>query len=129
MPWKIRLPIRLLTSWMAMTTLTTSAGESRIAVAAESAQPEASVSAVAARAPYLLLFDARGEFLESHPNPVSDRPGGAGPALADWLAENQIGTLIAGDFGAKLASALEARKINRVTTSGPAGEAAKKACQ
>ena len=36
-----------------------------------------------------------------------------------------VGTLIAGDFGPKLAQALEERKIRAVTASGPAARAAK----
>lgn len=47
----------------------------------------------------------------------------AGPALAAWLAERTVGTLIAGDFGAKLAQALEERGIRAVTASGSASQA------
>ena len=86
---------------------------------------EAPVSTVAARAPHILIFEAGGALVESHPNPVAANPGGAGPALARWLAEKRIGTLIAGDFGAKLSRALEEGKIRAVTASGPASGAVK----
>jgi predicted Fe-Mo cluster-binding NifX family protein len=72
-----------------------------------------------------LIFDAKGALTGSHPNPAATEPGGAGPALARWLAEQKVGTLIAGDFGAKLAQALEERKIRAVTASGPAARAVK----
>jgi predicted Fe-Mo cluster-binding NifX family protein len=81
--------------------------------------------AVAARAPHILIFDANGALMGSHLNPAAAEPGGAGPALARWLAEQKVGTLIAGDFGAKLAQALEERKIRAVTARGPAGRAVK----
>jgi predicted Fe-Mo cluster-binding NifX family protein len=99
----------------------------RIAVAAEAANARAPVSAVAARAPHILIFDAGGMLVESHPNPVAAKPGGAGPALAAWLAEHNVGTLIAGEFGAKLAQALKDRKIGAVMENGPADQAVKKA--
>ena len=103
------------------------AGEARIAVAADAAHAEAPVSQVAARAAHILIFDAGGAMVESHPNPAAANPGGAGPALARWLAEKKVGTLIAGDFGAKLAPALEERRIRAVRASGPAARAAKEA--
>jgi len=101
------------------------AGEARIAVAADAAHAEARVSPVAARAPHILIFDAAGAMVEWHPNPAAANPGGAGPALARWLAEKNVGTLIAGDFGAKIAPALEERKIRAVKASGAAVQAAK----
>ncbi|MHB1142359.1 MAG: NifB/NifX family molybdenum-iron cluster-binding protein [Sulfuricaulis sp.] len=117
----------LLAAGMVVVTAGAWAGEMRIAVAADAAQAEAPVSAVAARAPHILIFDASGALVESHPNPVAANLGGAGPALAAWLAEKSVGTLVAGEFGAKLAQALKDRKIGAVTASGPAAQAAKKA--
>jgi predicted Fe-Mo cluster-binding NifX family protein len=101
------------------------AEDARIAVAAEAAHAEAPISAVAARAPHILIFDAKGALTGSHPNPAAAEPGSAGPALARWLAEQKVGTLIAGDFGAKLAQALEERRIRAVIASGPAALAVK----
>jgi predicted Fe-Mo cluster-binding NifX family protein len=122
--------MKLFESWLVaaaivMMAATARADDARIAVAAEAAHAEALVSAVAARAPHILIFDANGALMGSHPNPAAAEPGGAGPALARWLAEQKVGTLIAGDFGAKLAQALEERKIRAVTARGPAARAAK----
>jgi predicted Fe-Mo cluster-binding NifX family protein len=108
-----------------LATTTAWADELRIAIAAEADHAEAPVSAVAARAPHILIFDAAGSMVESYKNPVAANPGGAGPALARWLAEKKVGTLVAGDFGAKLVPALEERKIAAVKASGPAARAAK----
>jgi predicted Fe-Mo cluster-binding NifX family protein len=80
---------------------------------------------VAARAPRILLFDARGTLLAAHVNPAAGKSGGAGPALARWLAERQVTLLIAGDVGAKLAPELQRLKIRRVKASGPAEQAVK----
>jgi len=127
MKWLQELKPWLLAAGMAVVGATAWADGARIAVAAEAAHAEAPVSSVAARAPFILIFDATGAMEESHPNPVAANPGGAGPALARWLAEKKVGTLIAGDFGAKLSPALEERKIRSVRASGPAAQAAKKA--
>jgi predicted Fe-Mo cluster-binding NifX family protein len=122
-----RLGRWLIAAGMVMVTASAWADEARIAVAAEADHAEAPVSAVAARAPHILVFDAGGVLVESQPNPVAASAGGAGPALAAWLGERNVGTLIAGDFGAKLARALDARGIRMVTASGPAAQAVKKA--
>jgi len=97
----------------------------RIAVAAEGPGAQAAVSAVAARAPQILIFDAEARLLAAHPNPVADKPGGAGPALARWLADQQVTLLIAGNAGDKLAAELQRLKIRSVTASGPADQAVK----
>lgn len=99
----------------------------RIAVVAQAAHAAASASAIAARSPHILIFDASGTMVESHPNPAAENPGGAGPALARCLAEKKVSTLIAGDFDVKLKPALEVRNIRAVSASGPAAQAAREA--
>jgi predicted Fe-Mo cluster-binding NifX family protein len=124
--------MKQLASWsiaaaIAMVAAIAWADGARIAVAADAGHAEAAVSAVAARAPHILIFDAGGALVESHPNPAAANPGGAGPALARWLAEKKVGTLVAGEFGAKLAQALKERGIRMVTASGSAASAVKEA--
>jgi predicted Fe-Mo cluster-binding NifX family protein len=126
MNWLKRPGLWLLAAGMLLNCVTARADEARIAVAAEAADAEAQVSKVAARAPHILIFDPDGAMVESYPNPAAANPGGAGPALAGWLAEKKVATFIAGDFGAKLASALKERKILAVRASGPAAQAVKK---
>lgn len=98
-----------------------------IAVAAEGPGAQAAVSAVAARAPHILIFDAGGALLAAHSNPVAANRGGAGPALAKWLAGQQVTLLIAGDIGDKLAAELQRLNIRGVTASGPAEQAVRDA--
>lgn len=124
--------LRSLSPWVVVCGLvfaatTASADDRRIAVAAEAAHRDAAVSGTAARAPHMLIFRADGAFEASHRNPAAESPGGAGPALADWLAEQRVGTLIAGDFGSKLMQALEEGNIRAVIADGPASRAVNEA--
>jgi len=99
------------------------AAEARIAVTAEGAGADSQVSGVAARAPYIPLFDAGGKLVSSHPNPVAASRGGAGPALARWLADKQVTLLVSGNAGDNLARELERLKIRSARSSGPADQA------
>lgn len=103
------------------------AAEFRIAVAADGPTAQAAVSAVAARAPHVLIFDAGGRLLAAHPNPVAANRGGAGPAMARWLADRQVTLLVAGNVGDKMAAELQRLKIRSVTASGPADRAVREA--
>jgi predicted Fe-Mo cluster-binding NifX family protein len=125
MKWVKLLGSWLVATWLTMAVATAWADDTRVAVAAEAAHVDAPISSVAARAPHILIFDANRASADSHPNPVAVRRGGAGPALAHWLAEQRVGTLIAGKFGAKLAQALKERNIRTVVASGPASRAVK----
>ncbi|MHB8791631.1 MAG: NifB/NifX family molybdenum-iron cluster-binding protein [Desulfobulbaceae bacterium] len=92
------------------------------AVAAESESPDAQVSAQAARCPWFLLFDARGNLVEAVANPHQRAAGGAGPQAADFLAGKGIQTVIAGEFGRKMADALKSKGMTYRTSSGTAAD-------
>ena len=79
------------------------AAEVRIAVAAEGSTADAAVSTVAARAPHILIFDAQGKLLSAQSNPAARLSGGAGPALARWLAEQRVTLLLAVQCAALIA--------------------------
>ncbi len=100
------------------------AQDRRIAVAADGADASATVDERTARAPFILIFDGTGELVESHKNPIT-RARGAGPALAQWLVEKNVDTLIGGDIGPNLAQAIGARQINWEVKRGPVSEAVK----
>ncbi|WP_429884652.1 NifB/NifX family molybdenum-iron cluster-binding protein [Geoalkalibacter halelectricus] len=104
-----------------------SGGDAFIAVAAEASDPGAQVSAVAARAPYFLLFDENGVFLAAHANPYREARGAAGRQAAEWLAETGISLVAAGEFGSKMHAALESKGIKALSLQGNAGEAVKQA--
>jgi predicted Fe-Mo cluster-binding NifX family protein len=96
----------------------------RIAVAADGDDVTASVDSRTAHAPFILIFDDKGEQIESYENPFA-RDRGAGPELARWLVEKNVDTLIGGNIGPNLAQAIGAGNINWAVKSGPVSEAVK----
>lgn len=100
------------------------AQDRRIAVAADGADASATVDERTARAPFILIFDGTGELVESHKNPIT-RARGTGPALAQWLVEKEVDTLIGGNIGPNLAQAIGARQIHWEVKRGPVSEAVK----
>ena len=78
-----------------------------IAVAAIDKTEKAQVSQKAARTPYYLIFDEHGKLMEVMANPFHDVSRGAGPKVASFLAEQNVSAVIAGDFGHKIAAALD----------------------
>jgi predicted Fe-Mo cluster-binding NifX family protein len=89
-----------------------------IAIASTGPDPDAPVSAQAARAPYYLLFDAQGEMVEALGNPYADTGHGAAPKAAALLAEKGVDELLAGEFGSRLLEELQARGIAYRSTEG-----------
>jgi predicted Fe-Mo cluster-binding NifX family protein len=96
-----------------------------IAVASEGKTLEAPVSQVAARGPYFLIVDDKGNVLEAAENPHKDTRGGAGVAAADFLAAKNVTVVVAGKFGNKMKSGLEENDITCVVFEGTAGDAVK----
>lgn len=105
------------------------AADTRIAVAAEGARADAAVSAVAGRAPNILIFDAQGKLLSAQPNPTAKLSSGAGPALARWLAEQKVTLLVAGQVGGNMADEMKRLNIRTASGNGPADKAAKAAAK
>jgi len=78
----------------------------KIAVAASNKTAKASVSNMAAKCPYYLIFNNKGELIEVIDNPYKDASGGAGPSAANFLAQRGIDIIVAGSFGSKMIDAL-----------------------
>ncbi|MFC2170104.1 NifB/NifX family molybdenum-iron cluster-binding protein [Acidobacteriota bacterium] len=97
-----------------------------IAVASEGETLEASVSHLAARGPYFLIVDNKGNLLEAIENPYKDTGGGAGVSAANFLAEKNVTIVIAGKFGNKMKDALKAQEIAYFEFEGIVEEAIKK---
>jgi len=83
----------------------------KIAVAASSKTAKASVSNMAAKCPYYLIFNNKGELIEVIDNPYRDASGGAGPSAANFLAQRDIDIIVAGSFGSKMIDALKNKGI------------------
>lgn len=99
------------------------AGPASVAVAAEGSTPAAMISAVAARSPYFLFFDEKGDLVEAVANPYLQVSGGAGPQVVEFLAAKGIKTIFAGEFGAKMAGAMRTKGIASRIATGRAADA------
>ena len=95
----------------------------KIAIAANTLDSDAQVSAQAARAPFYLFYDENGAFLEAITNPYSSVERGAAPRAARLLQEHDVDTLVAGEFGGRFVDLLEENNINTVLGSGPISKA------
>lgn len=69
------------------------------------------VNQVAGRAPFYLIFDEKGNHLESIKNPFAVGGGGAGFGVAKMLKDKDVSIVIAGQFGSNMISALEERGV------------------
>ncbi len=124
MQWTLAL-VCILAMFVAGTPASAAETQARkIAVATEGPDEHAAISRQTARAPFVLIFDGSGNLLESIENPITvDRR--AGPAMARWLSDKQVDTLIGGGIGRNLATGLETHRISGVEMSGSAADAVK----
>lgn len=92
----------------------------KIAVAATGPEKTAAISQQAARSPFFLFFDSRGNFLEAVENPLKDLPGGAGQRAASLIAKKGATLIIAGNIGDKMKEALREYQIEYTKETGVA---------
>lgn len=97
----------------------------KIAIAALAPEPTTQVSMRASRAPYYLIFNHHGVFLEALANPFLQLTEQAAPKLAALLANEGVSMLVAGEGGAKLLHALEAQNIVFEQSAGIAEQIAR----
>ena len=98
----------------------------RIAVAANGKSAQASVSNMAAKCPYYLIFNNKGELIEVVDNPHKDASRGAGPLASNFLAGRGISIVIAENFGTKMGNTLEKKNGIYFEFKGVADNAIKK---
>ena len=103
--------------------------KTKIAVASSDKTAKASVSNEAAKCPYYLIFDSKGELTEVIDNPYKNASGGAGPSAANFLAQRGVTIVIAGSFGSKMINALESKGVVHFESKGSVGDAVKKALE
>ena len=97
----------------------------KIAVASCDKTAKASVSNKAAKCPYYLMFDSKGEMTEVIDNPYGDASRGAGPLAANFLAQKGVTIVIAGNFGSKMINTLKSKGITHFEFKGRADDAVK----
>jgi predicted Fe-Mo cluster-binding NifX family protein len=102
---------------------------SKIAVASSGKSEKTSVSNRAAKCPYYLIFDSKGELVEVVDNPYADASGGAGPSAADFLVKMGVTMFIAESFGSKMTNALKNNDITPFGFKGSVGDAVKTALE
>ena len=98
----------------------------KIAVASSGKTLKASVGNKAAKCPYYLIFDSKGELIDVINNPYGDASGGAGPSAANFLAGTDVTIVIAGNFGSKMTNTLKSNDITHFRFKGSVGDAVKK---
>ena len=94
------------------------------AVAAQSGKSDALISQRSARAPFILIFDASGNLIETYENPITRD---FGPALAAWLGEKEVDKLIGGHICRNLGRNLDQYQITGIEGGGTADNAVKDA--
>lgn len=95
----------------------------KYAVAANKKDENSEISAMAARAPYFLIFNEKGELLEKISNPFAVGGGGAGFSVAKILADKNINCFVAENIGKNMAEALKERGVEYCERAGLAKQA------
>ena len=97
----------------------------KIAVPAIGPEPGTSISKETGRAPFFLVFDERGHFLEAIQNPARDQSGGISRTVVALLITHDIRFIVAESIGDKMKQALTDHKIDFVIKTGTAADAVK----
>jgi predicted Fe-Mo cluster-binding NifX family protein len=68
---------------------------------------------------YYVIYDKVTGALEISPNPFRDAPKQAGRQAAKWLANKDVKTLVAGDFGQKIQPLLDQLRMQLIMIRKP----------
>jgi predicted Fe-Mo cluster-binding NifX family protein len=97
----------------------------KIAVATESNDSAAEISARGARALFYFVFDENGQLSEIVENPYARNATNVGPDVANMLINMHVTKVIAGRFGPRFKDALENKHVECIWEMGLAVQAAK----
>jgi predicted Fe-Mo cluster-binding NifX family protein len=99
-----------------------------ICVATKEKSSEAAVSDLAAQAPYLLIFDEKGNFAEAIVNPFKGK-NEAGKLMIGFLVEKGVTAIIGRDYCGDIIDILKNKGISPYNVEGSAAEAAAQVAQ
>jgi len=101
----------------------------RIAVATKEKSPQAAVSDKAALAPYFLIFDEKGAFVEAIDNPFKTKTLEAGKLLANFLPQQGITAVIGTDYCGDIIGIFKNKGVTAYNFEGSAAQAAANVAQ
>ncbi len=101
-------------------------GGAAIAVSSEGNAADSLISSEAARCPFFLIFNDKGEFVEALKNPMSRNQRGAGAEVVEFLKSKGVGTVIAQRAGEKMSSAMKKNGMSFYEEKGSATNAVKR---
>ena len=99
------------------------AESTKIAVAAMGQEKDAAISLETGRAPFFLIFDGKGAFLEVIDNPAKDRAGGLRRIVSALFTQKGVTIIITGNIGYKMEQALKEQHIQYIQKTGVAANA------
>ncbi len=100
----------------------------KICVATKEKSSEAAVSDLAAQAPYLLIFDEKGNLAEAIDNPFKGK-NEAGKLMIGFLVERGVTAIIGRDYCGDIIDILKNKGISPYNLEGSAAEAAAQVAQ
>lgn len=102
-----------------------SAQTMKIAVPSTGQEKDSLISQETGRAPFFLIFDEKGNFLEAIKNPAKDQYGGISRTVINLLDDKRITLVITKNIGDKMKQALDSHHIKFVKNTGAADNAVK----
>ena len=100
-----------------------SADSTKIAVPSTGQEKDSAISQETGRAPFFLLFDGNGHFLEALKNPAKDQYRGISRTVISLLVDSGVSIIVAGNVGDKMKRALDSHNIKYIKKTGVAGNA------
>jgi predicted Fe-Mo cluster-binding NifX family protein len=126
MNFKLKIFTTVLFVLAGMNSFTMAENDANIVVAAEGDVADALISKFAARSPYFLFFNEQGTLIEALANPYHRESRGTGPQVVDFLYGKGVHTVIAGEFGVKMITAMRQKNMTYNRGVGRAEDAVRR---
>ena len=90
----------------------------KIAITSEGNTLHSKIDSRFGRCSFFAIHNTETKVTEFLPNPAKDASGGAGPAAVQFVAQQGVGKIIAGEFGGKTQPLFESLQIEMISESG-----------